>query len=508
MPTHQKFITALLLVLTGMVLGVLLVLLRGGWDSGSPVQVRYTDVRVNSEGVPAAHRSADYRESGAFRQVAETVVPAVVYIEIEMQGRQSVPDDEFHDFDQRFWDRFLPPNRAQSVGSGVLVSADGYILTNHHVIDGATGRIRVITHDQREYPARIVGQDPSTDLAIIKIDARDMPSLVIGNSDLVQVGDWVMAVGNPFRLQSTVTAGIVSALRRDVDIINDRMRIESFIQTDAAINRGNSGGALVNIRGELIGINTAIASESGSYQGYGFAVPANLAMKIGRDMIEFGKVQRAYLGVEIATLDFQRARNLGRDFIPAVEIRGLVPGGSADRGGLRRGDLVLQVNGHPVGRANHLQERIALLRPGEQVDMTVLRGSRELNVQFTLAGLEDEVTRTWANRQTSPAPPPDLEVEDEPVVPQTEFEAGFTVAELSASDSFTELELVIVRVESGSPAYEAGLRSDDVIVSVDGAMVGDLQTMERVVRSATRGSRTLVMSVNRQGEAVSVTLAP
>ncbi|HLR31577.1 MAG TPA: trypsin-like peptidase domain-containing protein, partial [Fodinibius sp.] len=261
----------------------------------------------------------------------------------------------------------------------------------NHVIERAVEEgIKVILNDKRTFSARVVGTDPSTDLAVMKIDALDLPAITIGNSNEVRVGEWVLAVGNPFRLRSTVTAGIVSALSRDMQIIQDRMRIESFIQTDAAINKGNSGGALVNTSGELIGVNTAIASMSGNYQGYGFAAPSNLALKVARDLIEYGEVHRALLGVTISTVDAEVADELAMDRIRGVLIQEIRRGGAADEFGLRPNDVVLSVNKSTVNESNQLQQKIAVLTPGETVQLRIWRDGQEFDKKVELGAMESD----------------------------------------------------------------------------------------------------------------------
>ncbi len=504
MPLHQKILTGILVLLTGMLLGALLMLMRGNWMPPERVEVRYTEVMRSSQHPDTMQTTSFSGPASLFGDIAEKVIPAVVYIETEVSMQQAMPNDEHHQFENQFWDRFLPRRRAQSIGSGVLISRDGYILTNHHVIDGADRRIRVMTHDRKQYQAVIVGSDPSTDLAVIKIETEDATPIVIGNSDQVRIGDWVMAVGNPFRLRSTVTAGIVSALGRDVDIITDRMRIESFIQTDAAINRGNSGGALVNTNGELIGINTAIASESGTYQGYGFAVPVNMAMKIGQDMIEHGSVQRAFLGVEITSVDYEQARRRGLSHVGGVEVRNLVPMGSADLGGLRRGDVILAVNGFPVDAANRLQERIALMRPGEEVKLNVWRDNSLVDISFPLKGLEDDTIREWASTAPPSREPMEFEPDSESAVPQKSFDAGFTLAELAVLEEMPRNELVVVRVDQGSASYEAGLRTEDVITHLDGV---PMESLRSFAGSWDGGSgRELTLRIQRNTGTLSITI--
>ena len=260
-------------------------------------------------------------------------------------------------------------------GSGVIISADGYIVTNNHVIEDAK-TIEVILNDNRKYEATIVGTDPSTDIAVLKIKEKGLQAIPIGNSDHVKVGEWVLAVGNPFNLTSTVTAGIVSAKARNINIIkgssNQRnVPIESFIQTDAAVNPGNSGGALVNTKGELVGINTAIASQTGSYSGYSFAVPVNLVKKVMRDLIDYGVVQRGYLGVQIADITQELKEEHSLADTKGVFVAGVVEDGSAEKAGLKEGDVILKVGEKNVNSVASLQEEVGRRRPGDKVPVTI-----------------------------------------------------------------------------------------------------------------------------------------
>ena len=260
-------------------------------------------------------------------------------------------------------------------GSGVIVSQDGYIVTNNHVIENAS-EIEVILNDNTKYTAKIIGSDPSTDIAVLKIEAKGLQAIPIGNSDDINIGEWVLAVGNPFNLTSTVTAGIVSAKARNINLLADRNRtdvvpIESFIQTDAAVNPGNSGGALVNTRGELVGINTAIASQTGSYSGYSFAVPVNLVQKVMHDLIDYGVVQRGYLGVQIADITQELKEKNELPNTKGVLIAGVVEGGSAEKAGLKEGDVILKIGAKEVNSTASLQEEIGKRRPGDKVNVTL-----------------------------------------------------------------------------------------------------------------------------------------
>ncbi len=257
-------------------------------------------------------------------------------------------------------------------GSGVILSTDGFIVTNNHVIKDSD-EIRVTLSDKREYEAKLIGTDPSTDLALLKVEGTELPALTFGNSDSLQIGEWVLAVGNPFNLSSTVTAGIVSAKGRSIDILEGQDRIESFIQTDAAVNPGNSGGALVNARGELIGINTAIITRSGRYEGYSFAVPANLASKVVKDLRDYGMVQRGLMGVYIEEVDSRRARELGLEEVAGIYITRVTRGGGADDAGLKKGDVIVSINGVDTKTLPEMQEQVGRYRPGNAIVVEYIR---------------------------------------------------------------------------------------------------------------------------------------
>lgn len=478
----------LLLVIVGILIGVVIMLLQNDGQK-RPVELKAgSTITIGSQEIEDnIGLEAPFIQ---FKKVASEVTPTVVFIESTIiQERMNMPDDEIHRGrgNQDMWERFLPGRRMSVAGSGVLISHDGYILTNHHVIANADrGRVTVSLQDKRTYRARIIGQDPNTDLAVIKIDDQDLPHIPIGNSDRVEVGDWVLAVGNPFRLKSTVTAGIVSALGRNVDIINTPMRIESFIQTDAAINRGNSGGALVDVTGNLIGINTAIATETGVYEGYGFAIPINMAVKIARDMIEFGEVKRAYLGVEIQSLSFDTAQKLGLNQASGVLVSRVVKNGSADRAGLQLRDVILEVNGQPVNESHELQARIALVRPGEDVNLKIWSKGQEKLVNVKLVGNDHESVRELLGTNRTQDIP--LEIEQQPIHQMDEFEAGFIVTEINKSQDINTFDLVITKVISGSKAEKAGMQIDDVITQINGRDVIRLVDITKEYERAQSGA--------------------
>ena len=407
-----------------------------------------------------------------FKEVASRVTPAVVYIQVEFSAGD-LPRDWFRSFDEDAQQRLYRDHVRQSVGSGVIISDRGHIVTNQHVVDGATS-IQVTLPDKRAFGAEVVGIDPSTDLAVIQVEPPlpgrpPLPVARLGDADRVEVGEWVLAVGNPFRLNSTVTAGIVSALGRQVNIIDDQFGIEHFIQTDAAINPGNSGGALVNLQGELIGINTAIATESGSYEGYGFAVPVNLVERIAEDLITYGEVQRGFLGVEIAEVTARTARRLGLDRVAGVRLTKVTPDGPADRGGLRGGDVVLSIDGRAVDAPNELQSVVALRRPGETLAVEVVRAGARRRFSVELMGRDDPGYESWLSRLRQGALEPER-------VPAPEVEArevegwGLGLHDLSSRERAgfdVESGAYLAYVESGSAADAAGLPRDVVITHVD-----------------------------------------
>jgi len=436
-----------------------------------------------------------------FREVASQVTPAVVFIQVENTASLS---DRFQEFDERMPDRFFrSPVPRRSVGSGVIISDQGHIVTNHHVVDGGDN-IQVTLDDKRQYQAKVVGTDASTDLAVLKVDATaDLPGIAFGDSDSVEVGEWVIAVGNPFRLTSTVTAGIVSALGRQVNIIEDAFRIEDFIQTDAAINPGNSGGALVNMQGELVGISTAIATESGSYEGYGFAVPSNLMQRVVRDLIARGDVQRGFLGVTIQEIDADAASELGLSEIRGVYIGDVYPDGAAAQAGIRDGDVVLTVNGRDVDAPNELQSLVARNRPGDALTVRVLRDRTERVFTVTLMGRQNWAEDTPAQR----APP------EEAPPPQDPSPSGAQLFELEAwglgiravtarerNDFGVGSGVYVAYVQNGSAVANGGLPRDVVVTRVDEALVRSVEDVLAALERAEKSGAPVLVQVQRRDE--------
>ncbi|HRN41505.1 MAG TPA: Do family serine endopeptidase [Vicingus sp.] len=326
-----------------------------------------------------------------FEYAAEVSTNAVVHIKTESVYQQQI--DPLYEF---FYGRSFKqqPQVVQGAGSGVILSADGYIVTNNHVID-RTSTINVTLNNKKTYQAELIGTDPSTDLALLKIDANGLPSVSFGNSNELNVGQWVLAVGNPFNLTSTVTAGIISAKARNINILsgnnsNGLPPIESFIQTDAAVNPGNSGGALVNANGELIGINTAIQSNTGSYTGYSFAIPSNIVQKVVNDLKEYGTVQRAFIGVSIQNIDENVAKELNLKDLTGVYVNSVTKNGSAAKSGIKSGDIIKKVGNKTVADVPELQEQISQFRPGDKVNITIYRDEKEMEIPVTLKNLNGE----------------------------------------------------------------------------------------------------------------------
>ncbi len=338
-----------------------------------------------------------------FVSAAQKGVPAVVYIEskVKMEGERTY---------NSIWDYFYgqsQPNivEGQVSGSGVIVSSDGYIVTNNHVVDEA-GKIEITLSNKKKYVAKVIGKDPETDLALLKIDATNLPYIEYGNSDNLQVGQWVLAVGNPYNLTSTVTAGIVSAKGRNIDLLPREVAahriypIESYIQTDAAVNPGNSGGALVNTSGELVGINSAIASNTGSYTGYSFAIPVNLVRKVVADLLQYGNVQRAFLGINIRNVDEDMAKTSGLSSINGVYVDSALPDGAAKMAGIKQGDIILKIGDQDVNDVSNLEELVGRYRPGDKISVLVNRNGQDMNVNVILRNLDGTTSVVMPEKST------------------------------------------------------------------------------------------------------------
>ena len=372
-----------------------------------------------------------------FTVAAEKVMPAVVHIKSTIEGprrtQQNMPDNPFGDL---FGQQFPQQGPRMGSGSGVIINEKGYIVTNNHVVDGAD-IVEVSLADNRNYTAEVIGTDPDTDLAVIKINEKNLPYLSFIDSDNSKVGEWVLAVGNPYNLNSTVTAGIISAKGRSINILGARngesvnTAIESFIQTDAAINPGNSGGALVNLDGGLLGINTAIASPTGSYSGYGFAVPSNIVSKIVEDLLQFGIVQRGWLGISIESVSSQHVKEYDLTINDGAFVRSFAPTSSAKEAGIKEGDVVVKIDNAPIRSSTALIEYIGRHRPGDKLNIVVNRKGKELNFPVTLKNREGKTgTIKPEARDAFAALGMELEEVDAKVLKNLDIESGVRVKRL------------------------------------------------------------------------------
>jgi len=373
-----------------------------------------------------------------FTVAAEKVMPAVVHIRSTYTG-SARPQNEIPEAFRDFFGPMLPqgPQQSQSAGSGVVINSDGYIVTNNHVVKDAD-EVEVALYDDRVYKAKIVGTDPDTDIAVVKIEEKGLPFLSFVDSNNAKVGEWVLAVGNPFNLNSTVTAGIISAKGRSINILQRNTdqgstAIESFIQTDAAINPGNSGGALVNLQGGLLGINTAIASPTGAYSGYGFAVPSNIVSKIVEDLIEFGVVQRGWLGVSITTVNKQLVEEKDLEVTSGAYISAFAVQSSAKEAGLREGDVVVKIDDKPIRSNTSLIEYIGTRRPGDKVNITVNREGKEMTFPVVLKTREGKIGPVKPeDRDALTSLGMELEEIDEEILDDLGLEQGIMVKSLGS----------------------------------------------------------------------------
>lgn len=417
-----------------------------------------------------------------FTTAAESTINGVVSIK-----SYAIPTYGYNNFSDPFFEFFFGDNtapgrnqrpqgrendlRESGLGSGVIISSDGYIITNNHVIDGAE-KLEVTLNDNRLFNATIIGSDPTTDLALIKIDATDLPVIPWGDSDNLKVGEWVLAVGNPFGLTSTVTTGIVSAKARSISgPQNGKMTLESYIQTDAAVNPGNSGGALVNLAGELVGINSAIYSQTGSYAGYSFAIPTSIVKKIAEDLKEYGTVQRAVLGVKFSELTAKIAKEQGITLVTDGLIIGeIIPGSTAEEAGLKVGDVIIAVNDNPTHNKSQLQEQIARMRPGDKVTITYVRDNKKKNVTVTLYNSDGNTTIATVTKLS---------------------DLGCTFKELTDEQCRKYKVSGGLQIEkiSDGPFADKGIKEGFIILEINDVRVTTLSELEKVYKAAVSSNR-------------------
>jgi Do/DeqQ family serine protease len=412
--------------------------------------------------------SAPQGEAPDLTYAAGSSVHAVVHVKVT--SKQEARQYHSNPFYEWFYgDRYQqqPPQIRQGAGSGVILSEDGFIVTNNHVIDGADD-IQVVLNDNRQFEAKLVGSDPTTDLAVLKIEAENLVHLKFGNSEALKLGEWVLAVGNPFNLTSTVTAGIVSAKSRNIGINRVDMGIESFIQTDAAVNPGNSGGALVNMNGELVGINTAIASRTGSYAGYSFAVPASIVRKVVEDLREHGQVQRALLGVNIGDVNAEVAKKYNLDKIEGVFIAKVNENSAAEEAGIKDEDVILSIDGVNVNSTGQLQEQVSKYRPGDKVKVLIKRDNKPKQITVTLRNMHGDTEIVKAS------------------------DNDFLGAEF---DELTENEKYQLRLSHGikitklnkGKLKDAGLKEGFIITDVNKEEVNVVTDLKRIINQARGG---------------------
>ena len=430
-----------------------------------------------------------------FAPILKPALPAVVNIASSRVVK--IPLEPFFNdpfFRQFFGSRHRPPaeQRERGLGSGVIVSPDGYILTNNHVVDRAT-EIKVVLPDKREFKGKVVGTDPKTDIAVVKISATGLPTLTLGDSSKIQVGDYALAIGDPFGIGETATLGIVSATGRGNLDIED---YEDFIQTDAAINPGNSGGALINARSELIGINTAIlAGGGGGNQGIGFAVPINMARSVMDSILKHGKVVRGYLGVAIQEVTPDIAKAFNAPAGKGALIGDVTPGGPAAKAGLKRGDVIEELNGEPVKGPNELKLRIGSLAPGSTADLKIYRDGQQREVSVTLGELPEKAARSVLGESGENSPMRGVEVDE--LTAEVARELGLRPDTKG---------VVVTDVDPAAPAADAGLRRGDVIEEVNRQTVSSVSEYQRAVRQA--GKQALVLSVSREGSTAYIVVEP
>ena len=480
----KGIVGALSLIIIGIVFGAILV------SGFGLVRPSLADLNLGATEPPVKLDADASSFSQAFIEVAEKVTPAIVQISVVSERENPHSDWFFFPFKDM-------PKEQRGSGSGIIISPDGYIVTNNHVVENAS-KVSVGLSDKRQFDATVVGTDPLTDLAVVKIDAKNLPVAFLGNSDNLKVGQWVMAIGNPLSLASTVTAGIVSAIDRgQLGLIRDSYGVENFIQTDAAINPGNSGGALVDLSGSVIGINSAIASGGGgTYIGYGFAIPVNLAKAVAQDLIAHGKVSRGYIGINIGEVDNAIAKSLGMDKPKGIIIQGIVEDGAASKSDLRAGDIILDINGREVNKPNELQSYVAALTAGTTVTLTIYRDGETLERKVTLkARDEDTKTEPVSNNDSS-------NEKSESGSTSASFDnIGLTVKNLSANDK-SEFDLksgvLITDVKPFSKAEDQRLFAGLVITEANKEKVDNVEDFRNIVNEK-KGSALLLKVVDKDG---------
>ncbi len=476
---------ALALIVVGIIFGAILV------SGFGLVRPSFADINLGASKPPVSLDADATSFSKAFIETAQKVTPTIVQITVVSKTKNN-PHDNFF---------FLPfhnvPKEQEGLGSGIIISPDGYIVTNNHVVENAT-KVTVGLYDKRTFDAKVIGTDPLTDLAVIKINADNLPTAYLGDSDSIKVGQWVMAIGNPISLSSTVTAGIVSALGRgQLGLTKNSYAVEDFIQTDAAINPGNSGGALVDLSGAVIGVNAAIATGgTGTYIGYGFAIPINLVKSVAKDLIAHGKVSRGYIGVNIGEVDDAMAKSLGLDRPMGVIIQGIVEGGAASKADIKPGDVILKVDGKSVNQPNELQSFIASKTAGTTVTLTLWRNGKTIERKVTLKARDE-------NADTEPVVKKNDENEknNAEVNSATFDNVGLTVKNLTKAEKENynvKHGVIITNVQPYSNADDQKLFTGLVITQADKDQINNVNDLKKVFEEK-KGSAVLLKVQDSQG---------
>lgn len=475
----KKYLPIFLVALFGAAFGTAL----SFWLAPKP------EVTLSQPSLPVSLASAKNGQAvqlPGFTAAAASATPAVVHIKttISAKNSSSPEADAFRDFfGERGMEDFFGQQRPQSgSGSGVILTSDGYIITNNHVIEDAD-EVEVILNDKRSYNGRVIGTDPNTDLAVVKIEETKLPTIPLGNSDALQIGEWVLAVGNPFNLTSTVTAGIVSAKARNINILGRGTAIEAFIQTDAAVNPGNSGGALVNPSGELVGINSAIASQTGSFAGYSFAVPVNLMRKVFNDIVEFGAVQRGFIGVAFREIDAELSDKENLGGLDGVYVESFAENSAAEDAGIKVGDVITHIDDQIIRSGPELQQFVGLKKPGDKLKVSVNRDGKARDFTLTLRNAEgttslvkkDAVSKPVANIGATLSAPSKKELAS------LKLQGGVKVQELT-SGVFKEV----------------GIRQGFIITKIDKKPVSDVKVAKEMLNK--RGESVMVEGYYPNGQ--------
>lgn len=529
MLAKRPIYSTLLLVGLGLVFGVALVMGFGSWK-GVNLAFGASDPMLGGPmpSLPSDPTLANL--NGSFVAIAKAVQPTIVQVNVKTEAPKA-SKNQGNQGDQFFRHFFGngdngddnggggdlpgfpfqmpgPQGPEEGLGSGVIITSDGYIVTNNHVVRDAAkkGGVKVQLLDKRVFEARVVGTDATTDLAVIKIDATDLPVAALGNSDQLSVGEIVLAVGNPLNLSSTVTEGIISSLGRSIDIPEEGTRsrqgnysIANFIQTDAAINPGNSGGGLFDIHGQVVGINAAIASPSGTWTGYGFAIPINMVRSVAMDLIKNGKVNRGYIGVTIKGVDQDEAQALGLDRARGVRVDGVTPNGAGQAAGLKLNDVILSVDGHAVDAANQLQSLIGMHHAGDKVTLRVWRDGKEMDKSITLKPRPDLADK---GDEESSSEEPEAKEEASTKSSAKLDDIGMTVRNVNDAEKekyHVSSGVIVTKIDVASEAYDRGIPMNTVITEAAHQKIKSAGDFERII-NANKGKAVGLMISDNKGD--------